>query len=50
MKRNFVFCVICAKTGSIAENANFHTKHVIPNLPKFSVSAHNETTEGLFKN
>jgi len=44
------FCVIYARTGSIAGNVNFYRKHVNPNLPKFSVSAHNQTTEGLFKN
>ena len=38
------------KTGSIAQNVNFYTKHVIANLPKFTVSGQNQTTEGLLKN
>ena len=38
------------KTRSIVENVNFFTKHVIANLPKFTISAQNQTNEGLFKN
>ena len=38
------------KTGSIGQNVNFYTKHVIANLPKFTVSGQNQTTKGLLKN
>jgi len=44
MKRN-KFYVICAKP-----EVNFYAKHVIANLPKLTVSAQNQTTEGLLKN
>ena len=44
MKRN-KFYVICAKP-----EVNFYAKNVIANLPKLTVSAQNQTTEGLLKN
>ena len=32
------------------QNVNFFTKHVIANLPKFTISVQNQTNEGLFIN
>ena len=53
MKRN-TFCAFLRnlrKTGSIAPNVNFYTKHVGSKLTKiYSFSTQNQKTEGLFKN
>ena len=38
------------KTGSFAQNVNFYAEHIFENWPKFTGSAQNQTTGGLFKN
>ena len=47
------FCIkleVLRKTGSFAQNVNFYAEHIFANWPKFTGSAQNQTTEGLFKN
>jgi len=45
----FVVSQVHRKPGSIAQNVNFYAKHVIANWQKFTVSAQNQTAEGLLK-
>ena len=48
--RKIQTCVNLRKTESITQNVNLYSKHAIVNWPKLTVSAQNQTIEGLLKN